>query len=152
MTVFEWHAGMVEQTAGLFAFWVKTTREDWLDKHPVADPESKTRSIMEYVKECVGINRRVAAILMGKEPSGQEVAFSDVDDACRQIVESGKEFADAVRAQDESVLHKTFPMPWGEAPGAMVITMPMMNMAYHGGQVNYVQTLYGDTEFRFPSG
>ena len=25
--------------------------------------------------------------------------------------------------------------------------MPYRNMAYHAGQVNYVQMLYGDTEF-----
>ena len=34
--------------------------------------------------------------------------------------------------------------------GENVIVMCLRNMAYHAGQTNFIQILYGDTEFHVP--
>jgi hypothetical protein len=41
-------------------------------------------------------------------------------------------------------------MPWGEVRSIKdLITSPMPHMAYHWGQIAYLQTLWGDNENRF---
>ena len=34
--------------------------------------------------------------------------------------------------------------------GITLIEMPYRNMAYHCGQLNFIQTIYGDKEFHLP--
>ena len=55
MTVFDWQARSAENAANMLAYWVETTKAEWIDKQPSADPESKTRSILDYVNECIGV-------------------------------------------------------------------------------------------------
>jgi hypothetical protein len=150
MTVFEWQAASAENAANMLAFWVQTTKADWLEKQPYADPESKTRSILDYVGECIRVNRMAAAKLRGEEPGETSTDGLSMEEVCSQLKSSAKEYADAIRSQDDSMLGKKYTLPFGEFDGAFMVSMPIFNMIYHGGQVNYVQTLYGDTEFRFP--
>ena len=147
MTIFEWQGNLCEMMSHRVAHFVETTREDWLDKRPAIDDSSQTRSVLEQIGECVRINRAAAAHLRGEQPEKSEWTPANSEEAQRELIASAKAYADAIRAQDESVFGKKFMMPWGEVDGAFLISVPIMNMSYHGGQINYVQMLYGDTEF-----
>ncbi|HET6385329.1 MAG TPA: hypothetical protein VFJ58_18200 [Armatimonadota bacterium] len=149
-SVMEWQASVIEGAANALAFWVGTTREDRLNWTPSAEPDSKTRSVLEVAHECVGSNRRAAAILGGSTPPEGPPPFTDVVTAQQQLKESAKELADVVRGLSESDLTRTFQTGLGPMPGRLMVHLPAMNMIYHGGQVNYIQRLYGDTEFRVP--
>jgi len=150
MTIFEWQAELAQKQAGILAHWVKTSRPDWLNKSPKVDDSSQARTIMDQVGECIRVNRRAAALLAGKEPVLPPTDGLNCDDACTQLIESAKEYADTVRTLDESMLTNKYTLPWGEVDGAFMISMPIQNMSYHGGAINYIQTLYGDTEFHVP--
>jgi len=149
----DFQARQIELIGSAFAFWLGTTKSDKLDWKPKAEGEaSQCRSALEQVAECVGVNRGFAAVLRGEKPPerGEDVPFTDLEDAQRQITDSTKEFADAVRGLDDGFLDKKYMTPFGELAGMTMVTLPAMNMQYHSGQVNFLQTLYGDTEFRMP--
>ena len=149
-SVMEWQASVIEGAANALAFWVGTTREDRLDWTPSAEPDSKSRSVLDVAHECVRSNRRMAAILSGSPPSEGPAPFTDSATAQKNLTESAKALADVVRGLDESALTQLFQAPWGPMPGRVMVQLPAMNMIYHGGQINYIQRLYGDTEFRVP--
>jgi len=156
MTIYEWQATAIEGAAGALAHWIGTTRPDRLDWCPKAEEESNTRSALDMVKECVGINRMLAGLLKGSPPPadsghhGNTPDFASGADAQEQLIASAKELADVVRSLDPDALGRTYQTPFGALPGAFLIQLPAMNMTYHGGQVNYMQRLYGDTVFSFP--
>jgi len=74
----------------------------------------------------------------------------NADEAQSELVRSAEEFASVILTLDESVLEKEFTLPWAKVTGLFLITMPVHNASYHGGQINYIQTLYGDTRFHYP--
>jgi len=152
MTVIEWQASQIEMAAGILAHFVTKTDPARLDWKPKAEGEdSKSRSIYDYLGECISINNGMAARLRGEESAPEEPAeLSDCETACAQLRASGKNFADALRSCDESIFDQKFQFPFGELSGTMLVTIPVSNMHYHAGQVNYVQCLYGDDVFHMP--
>jgi hypothetical protein len=66
------------------------------------------------------------------------------------LEESARELANAVRAMTDDDLTREFVSRRGPMPGANLIEVPLRNMYYHGGQINQLQLLYGDTEYRLP--
>ncbi len=63
---------------------------------------------------------------------------------------SGKQLADAVRGLDDAAFSREYQTPFGAMKGSDLARIAMANMYYHGGQLNFIQLLYGDKEFRFP--
>jgi len=151
MTVFDWQAQQTEQAAKMLAHTLKHTEADRLAWKPSADAKSETRSAMEQVHECIRVNASVAARLQGGEaPAGGDAYPEDAEGAGRKLVQGASSLAEVIRRLRPEVLETMFPSPMGEFPGAFMISLPASNMMYHVGQINYIQTLYGDTEFRFP--
>ncbi len=156
MNVFEWQARATEQSARVLTHSLSMTQEDKLDWSPAVDASSKTRPILEQMYECALVNRRFAALLRGETPppppssDGPAPTFADLKEARNQVMESATELAAVIRSLDESALTNSYPTGRGPMTGADLIRLPATNMIYHWGQVNYVQTLYGDTEFHLP--
>jgi hypothetical protein len=153
MNLFEWQAMLTEKGAEALAHWVETTEEGRLNWKPSADSTSDTRNVLELAQECITVNYRFAAVLSGAETpaGGDAAAITTAAQAREALIASGAAVAAAIRGLDESALGKKFTLPIGELPGALCVTLPLGNMQYHGGQVNYIQRLYGDTEFRVPA-
>jgi hypothetical protein len=153
MNVLEWQATVTERAAHWLAHFVSTTPDDKLTWKPSADPSSKTRDILDMVSESIGANRMMAAMVRGETPKGDLHAAAPAmtsEQAQDELRASAKEFGDALRAADESILGVTYTTPFGPMPGYAIIAMPASNMDYHSGQVNYVQRLYGDIDFHMP--
>jgi hypothetical protein len=155
MTVQEFQAKRTERIAEALAHFVATTREDRLNWEPPADGEGETRGVLEQVEECIIVNGLYAGLLRG-EAVDREAArekrlnFVDVTDASAQLTASGREVAEAIRALSDGDLTREFPFWRGPVRGENLIEMPYRNMCYHCGQVNFIQTLYGDQEFHVP--
>lgn len=148
----EWQAGVIERSARTLAYWVETTPPDKLDWCPSADPTSKTRCITDQVQECIQFNKGVAAKLRGESGASREGSKPSTQaDLISAIAASGKELAEAVRNTKPEDLGKEHDLGFGPFPAAFLIEIATGNMQYHGGQLNFIQTLYGDTEFRFPA-
>lgn len=156
MTVCEFQARRIERLAQALAHFIATTQEHKLDWHPEATPGITGRSVYEQISECAAVNCYVAALLRGETPqqtsirSDPPMKFTGSIDAEKRLTESARELADAVRALKPEDLPLPFPHWRGPISGEILIEMPYRNMAYHAGQINYIQTLYGDTEFHLP--
>ncbi|HLJ53760.1 MAG TPA: DinB family protein [Chthonomonadaceae bacterium] len=153
MTVPEYIARQTERVGEALAHFIATTPEDRLVWHPAVEGGAPTRSILEQAAECVSVNRRIAALLRGAtEQSGTPpaVKFANGQDAQEQVVISARELAAAIGSMTEADLSRSYEHPRGQMSGENIIIMPLRNMAYHAGQANFIQILYGDTEFHVP--
>lgn len=157
ITLYEYMATRTERIAASLADFVATTNPDRLDWAPATGPESRTRSVLALVAECVGVNQYVTALLRGeaaplvpgKTGPLPEVATSA--GAYELLTASAAELAAAIRALDEDALARPYPHWRGALSGELMIEIPYRNMAYHAGQVNMIQLLDGDTEFHLPA-
>jgi hypothetical protein len=156
MTVQEFQAERIESMARLVAHFLENTQEDRREWVPQVEGAAGLRCALDQVSECIHVNRMFAGILRGQEPPavGPLTAprpFENPCDAAPLLIESAVDLAAAVRDLRDEDLHHAFMTRRGPMPGHMVIEIPYRNMAYHGGQINMLQLLYGDTEFRYPS-
>lgn len=150
MTALEWQAASTVVAAQRLAHFIKTTQEDKLEWGPQSELGHAGRSAMDQVGECIRLNRSFASVLRGEGPKQTEVDVSNPAVCCDQVIDSARDLAGAIGKLDESALGQTFDVGFGKFPGAMVVSIPAWNMIYHCGQVNYIQTLYGDKEFHMP--
>jgi hypothetical protein len=155
MTVMEFQAKKIERIAEALAHYVATTREDRLTWEVPGEGEAKGRSALDMVSECVVTNKMFAALLRGETPDVQAAranapTFTDAETANAQLIASGKELGAAVRALTDADLARIFPFWRGPVTGEVLIEGGYRNMVYHGGQINFIQCLYGDAEFHVP--
>jgi hypothetical protein len=155
MTVAEYIARQTERMADSLAHFVGTTPADRLVWHPKIEGEATTRSVMEQISECVSVNRAFATLIrtgaMSIPPGGwPDIAFVNGSDAQEQLVSSARELGEAIRSMSDEDMSRAYEHPRGPILGENLVLMGYRNMAYHAGQINFIQTLYGDTEFHIP--
>jgi hypothetical protein len=156
MTVTEYQATQIERIAQGLAHFVETTRRDRVDWKPTVGEECETRSALEQLGECVTVNRAFTQLLQGESFEGRSPRtmpapkFSSVSDACQQLIDSARTLAEEIRRLGDDILTVTYPTWRGPMAGQKMIEMPYRNMAYHCGQVNLIQLLYGDNDFHVP--
>ena len=113
--------------------------------------KGKGRSMLQQADECVQLNRYVAAEINGKKGSFSETpVIADSASAHKAVAESAEELAKALDGADDSVLQRPVEFPFGTFPTAIAVNIAMNNATYHWGQVNYIELLDGNTEFRIP--
>jgi hypothetical protein len=151
LTVTEYVAKQTERIADALAHFISTTPEDRLVWHISGEGGVKTRSILEQAAECIAINRQFAAMLRGHMQAPRpEVTVANGQDAQEQLVISARELAEAIRGLSPEDLERTYEHPRGPMLGENFIFAALRNMIYHAGQLNFIQTLYGDFEFHVP--
>ena len=155
MTVFEFQAGRIETTAELLAHALATTPADKQDWRPTLPGSVPTRSAIKQVGECVIVNRYFAALLRGEAADGNPLgqgapAFASAEDAGAELLASARELADTVRALPDDALDGTVAHWRGPLPVVRALDGPNRNMAYHAGQINFIQLLAGDSEYHLP--
>jgi hypothetical protein len=162
MQVTEYVAQQTVRMASTLAHFVQTTHQDRLDWQPIGENAAQTRSALDQVSECIHTNRIVAAVLRGEtvttadlqgsapSASASESQFADGNDAQEQLLASVEELAAAIRGMSDEDLERIYPHPRAPMLGRNIILICYRNMAYHAGQINFIQTLYGDQEFHLP--
>jgi len=105
--------------------------------------------------ECAGGNRWLAAELRGESNAAAVFEGIKADDyptreALAEFVESSQaELLAAIDALSEDQLDEKRQVFWGEETLRDLVWMGMMHTGYHVGQLNYIQTLWGDAEMHF---
>jgi hypothetical protein len=145
----------IERMGDSLASFVESTAPELLaPRHPTAQGEA--RSVLELVEECITTNLYVAALL-GLRPGDMldrsqfTAAISDAAEARAQLVESCKALSERVRALSPEAYEQAYPHWRGALAGKELVMGAYRNMAYHVGQINYIQILAGDNEFHRPS-
>ena len=156
MTVQEFQAEKIESGAELLAFWLGTVPEDKRSWTPEVPGAAGLRTVLEMVAECAAANRFFAGLLRRETPQGfnpfeVKANYATLEAAQQDLISSATECAAAVRALGDEDLVAEFTLRRGAMKGYQVIEFPYRNMAYHSGQLNYVQLLYGDAEFHLPT-
>lgn len=121
------------------------------------------RSALDLLQECAQSPLWFAPML---EHQSAPASFSEADaeaarkqrtawktlDACEKVCkEHSKALHQAVRNFPEADWKKEIKLPFGEnfvASMADIALFQYWNLVYHTGQINFIQTLYGDMEMR----
>ena len=127
--------------AGLWAKDLAAHREE-----EFASASGGARSVADFAYETVFVNQRIAARLRG-----EGVAPMDGFPSCPDDLRSREALAKAMAESAEEVLaavgdpERTITRPDGTTVSAFASAeFAAIHMYYHLGQVNYIQTVYGD--------
>ena len=120
-------------------------------------PLEMGRSALDQVQECAGLNRFALEIFRTGEVPGfdtEEFArlkqeHDTADMALSLLKESTDQLVAAIEAFPVERLDEAITLPFGGGmPSSFgdLMFVTYWNMAYHVGQINYIQTLYGDND------
>ncbi len=146
-------ADQLERLAESYSQFLESTEVDRLQWKPELAGASELRTILEQVSECVAVNIAVAALLRGEPvPPMTDTPVPESATIGRSMLQtSAAELAAEFRALTDEDLTKVYPHPKAQILGSNLLMMPLRNMAYHCGQLNLFQMLYGDAEFHAPT-
>jgi hypothetical protein len=120
-----------------------------------ASPMGKARTALEFTAECAGFNKYVAKLVAGEivEPRTEEqvIEYRASLDTFEKVSEELKSSVTALTTALSNAtgdhLHTSTTTPWGmEATIYRLASMASSHMIYHDGQLNYIQSLYGDDQ------
>jgi uncharacterized damage-inducible protein DinB len=117
-------------------------------------PLGEARPVLDQLTECVIANTKWRNILQTRQYGNvprdvfeQTVAeCATLEGTLARLEQSGAELAAAILAVPEEETGDAIETQWGPYTLADCCLHAYWNMVYHEGQINYVQTLYGDTE------
>ncbi len=108
-------------------------------------------SAAQILKQCALVMRRQADYVRGEEP---RVPFepapvaADAEEVLKEFRAAAQELRATLEALKPDSLAEERTMPWGASmPLGQYIFRPAYHLAYHDGQLAYIQLLLGDTEF-----
>jgi hypothetical protein len=127
---------------------IKAVPSDKLDWKP----DQARRSAHEVCVEAVTMlatstSTLTTRVLAEYEEVGKANATLTIEELCAKAEKDAEIFYEALRAFPESDFEKTIDAPWGTMSFFDVMTYPYWNMMWHAGQINYIQSAYGDQEF-----
>lgn len=113
-------------------------------------PSENARSVLELAVECAEYNERWARTLEtgafvpwdAADAARWAARITDVDSAIAGLAESVERFLTALAKVCD--LDAPLLLPWEQAPIGRSALRPIWHMAYHDGQINYIQTLHGE--------
>lgn len=151
LTPQEWHARLIERAAWLLIHSWETTPAEHRTWSPSAGDSSQTRSATDQLVECINVNNGFAAMLTGGTRP-DPVTAENTSDLPGALTACAALLATTIRNMDEGELDREYMAPWGPIRGWNAAELALSNMYYHFGQINYIQTLYGDVKFHIPEG
>ncbi len=145
MTIQEYVARATERKAQdliAAAQAVADDRHDW-------KPLGYGRTVLELVAECAVTNEMSIKLLHERvwDDAGRaarrkaQAGLDTLEKACRALVENTAALAAAIRAIPDDQLALEIRLPDGTSTVVEDMLHSYWNMAYHEGQINYIQTL-----------
>jgi hypothetical protein len=83
-----------------------------------------------------------------KKAADERAQWGSVDALEAEFRRRAPKLVDAVRGFPEEKLSQLVKLPWGEMTWLAAIDYAVWNIRYHDGQLQYIQTMYGDKEIR----
>ena len=152
-------ARMTEKIARDLVLALQATPEEKLDWKP----EGLGRSIRDQLTECIGANAKWTRILQERayrnpteaEWAAETSGISSRELLAEHLIASADTLASTIRGLDNAFVAMDVPLPWQPEKTrtwAEACFHAYWNLAYHDGQIGYIQTLYGDEEEHADSG
>lgn len=146
-------ANSLRETAKSLVRIVNSTRPDKIEWSPL----NQGRTVLDQIQECAVIcllsqetfSKRIDPVIDWEQFGKMKVQFPTIEKAIEALETNTEALAKVLEAFPEEHLQDIVHLPWG--PGmtktfAQFMMMPIQNMIYHYGQINYIQTLYGDKD------
>jgi uncharacterized damage-inducible protein DinB len=142
-------AEAIEQSAETLIKDISYIPEDKMDQSPMGC----ARSPLDFLVECAGFTGLVTKAVLKEDssmPSEDEIKqfqamFNTREKAVGLLKTNTDQLVAAVRNMDEAELSREVPTYWGSViPLSKMLYIVASHNAYHDGQVNYIQCLYGD--------
>ena len=150
MSKMEEMAQFIEANTQMFAYTIQNTPADKIVWKAKAEGQTaEGRDILDMAQECIGLNAKFTACFSGQTMEPPTVTPENVVEL---LIASGKLTADVVRVLTPEQLETKYDLGWAQLTGDFMVRILFMHPAYHNGQANFIQTLYGDTEFYMPPG
>lgn len=121
-------------------------------------PMGSGRTVADFTAECIGFNRMAARLIKDEKvhfPTDEEHeafvrSFDSIEKAKQGIIESAQLVVDALREITLDELWSEVTPPWGQpVPAYKIAYHAASHLSYHDGQLNYIQTLYGDVRMHW---
>ena len=125
------------------------TRADRLDWKPL----DRGRTVLDQLAECAMANLKWANILRAcaysRLPAEAAAGFTELttrEQVLEKLRETTAALVEAILAVPDELLGTEIETPWGPYSLSDCCLHAYWNMVYHEGQINSIQTLYGDFE------
>lgn len=109
------------------------------------------RTAVDFTYEVIVINRRIASRLRGEDPgalpweAGKEWAVAPESHRSKEaLIADFNASADELIAAVAGDPLRKIVTPMGEQTALELAVFAAMHIGYHGGQLNYIQSLHGD--------
>jgi uncharacterized damage-inducible protein DinB len=118
-------------------------------------PDQSGKTPQEILEHIAGANHAFAALIRGQELPPNEsqelgVKHGKEEDWITVLHKSGLVLSESIAEVLDGSLNDEREMPWGETwKMTRLILSPSSHIAYHWGQLCYLQTLWGDEEDRY---
>jgi uncharacterized damage-inducible protein DinB len=150
MTVPQIAASRTQRAVADLTAAARSTQPDKVTWVPLGD----ARTILDQLTECAIANLKWRGILQTRQyaevsPELWERTVAEcttLESTLKRLEQSGAELVAAIQAVPDEETGDEIESPWGRYTIADCCLHAYWNMVYHEGQINYVQTLYGDTE------
>lgn len=123
-----------------------------------ACPGGVARPAIELIVECAGVNGTIAGVLTTGEfnrptPEQRKAYYASIttrEAALAELEQKTHVLLAAIDAMDENTLGEMLPGVFGSPMTRFALAeVPFMHMMYHDGQLNYIQSLHGDSEMHW---
>lgn len=149
MTLQEAAARITEKSGVEMLLTLARTPDDRLDWKP----EATARTTIDLIRECaVHCDEwgQILDLLAWPEQFKTRVGtVTDRQEAIEEMNGAIARLAASIRAVSDENLDLMLKAPWEESPIAIWLSYGASHNQYHIGQMNYIQTLYGDTGMDF---
>ena len=114
----------------------------------VSDDTRTARALLEELVTTAGF---AAGLLRTKQMPSMEGGWgASADETLEELEASCRsayaDFLAAAKEFPEAEYAETVELPWGTQSYLEMIQYPYWNLVYHYGQINFIQTMYGDTK------
>jgi len=149
MTLQEAAARFTEKSGAEMLLTLARTPDDKLEWK--AEPTARTA--MDFVRECaVHCDEWAQLLELFEWPHEFRTRVGSIltrEEAVLEMNASVARLAEAIRAVPDGKLDQMLKVPWEEAPIGCWVTYAAGHNQYHIGQMNFIQTLYGDMGMDF---
>jgi hypothetical protein len=116
-------------------------------------PAPTAKSALEIVNHVGGFVLGMVSVARdGQWKDPQFTPATDLASAQNLVSGAAESYAAALRTVDPSRLGGEVNLPFGTFPTSQALSMPVVDVIHHHGQIAYLQTLLGDEEMHFAGG
>lgn len=146
MEPFETEAALARWAAADLIAQLKALPQDKLSWKP--SPEAK--SALDVTNECIAACQMMLPVFAGGDWQRQPFPEHETLEAVSaELLELVEQYAAALETVQPGQLERRVTFPFGTLEGTRCITMPLLDLIHHRGQIIYLQTLLGDAEPHF---